>query len=709
MRIPLDFIKSFVSNGGRRNPSYMNKPDQDPNPILCVEDDPVTRKLLVRILGERFANLLVAKDGAEGLDLFLRHRPALVITDILMPGLDGIQMARAIKAEAPSTGIIVLTSKGDADLLLSAIDTGVTDYVLKPPVPERIFAAIAKCLRVSALERELRGAKARTETILESIGDAFFALDADLRISYLNPKAEEHFRLSARDLPDRPFLELFPEFQPDQAAFQEAMTARSIRSFEHFTPSQGLWHEVRVFPLGGGVSVYLRDITETKEAEAKIRTLAFYDKLTGLPNRTLLQDRLSHAIEIRKRSRQRCAVLFIDLDAFKHINDELGHEAGDEVLKEVARRLSSSIRNSDTAARLGGDEFVVLLEGFDQPDNIHSVTHRILLALAQDIHHRDATLSITASIGISFFPEDGKTVEDLLKAADTAMYHGKKRGRNTYQFYRKEMNVQSRHFLLMEHALRQAVQHQEFLLHYQPQYDLKTRALTGFEALVRWQHPELGLILPAEFLPLAEDTGFSPQLGDWILKEACRQARRWLDLNPMPLRMSVNLSGRQFWQEDLVDSIQRILAETGLPPQCLEVELTETTLMAHADPAIARMRELKALGVRLALDNFGTGYSSLAVLKRYPVHSLKLDKTLTREIGTSQGDAAIVTAIIALAHSMGFAVVAEGIETPDQLAFLRQQGCEAGQGYLFSPAVPGPEVAPRFLGGAQLAGRSAEA
>jgi diguanylate cyclase (GGDEF)-like protein/PAS domain S-box-containing protein len=675
----------------------MTKPELESTLILCVEDDVVTRKLLAQILQSRYANVLVAKDGAEGLDLFLRHRPALVLTDIQMPGLDGIQMARAIKAECPSTGIIVLTARDDTPLLLSAIEIGVTDYVLKPLAPERIFTAIAKCQRVSALERELRTAKARTETILESIGDAFFVLDENGRFAYLNQRAAEHFQLPPGRFPDAPFLTLFPEFEPVQPVVQEAMTAREIRTFEHFTPGIGRWHEVRVFPLGGGVSVYLRDITENKLAEEKIRTLAFYDKLTGLPNRTLLLDRINHAIQRRRRSRERCAVLFIDLDSFKNINDSLGHDAGDEVLREVARRLGASIRDSDTAARLGGDEFVVLLEGFDQPDNIHTVTHRILLALGQEIRLPEAAISITASIGISFFPEDAESVEELLKAADTAMYHSKKRGRNTYQFYRKEMNANTRHFLLMEHALRQAVQHQEFMLHYQPQYDLRSRALIGFEALVRWRHPDLGLIPPAEFLPLAEDTGFILQLGDWILLEACRQARRWLDRNAMPLRIAVNLSGRQFWQEDLLANLQRILADTGLPPACLELELNETMIMPHTELAIARMQELTALGVRLAVDGFGTGYSSLAVLRRYPVHNLKLDQTLTREISTSPSDAAIVTAIIALAHSMDFNVVAVGIETREQLACLLANGCEAGQGYLFSPAIPGAQVIPTLL------------
>lgn len=664
--------------------------------ILCVEDDPVTLKLLVRILEQRFPTPLAARDGAEGLELFLRHRPALVITDLMMPGLDGIGMARAIKEASPGTGIIVLTARGEAEHLLSAIETGVADYVLKPLVPERIFAAIARCLRLGALEAELRGALARTDTILESIGDAFFVLDEHGRITYLNQQAEQYFHISRSRLPEAPFLDLFPEYLPERESFEEAMAAQEIRTFEHHGSGSGRWHDVRVFPLGSGVSVYLRDITENKASEAKIRTLAFYDKLTGLANRTLLQDRLNHAIQVRLRSRERCALLFIDLDSFKNINDSLGHEAGDEVLREVANRLRSCIRNSDTAARLGGDEFVILLEGFDQPDNIHTVTHRILLALAQEMRFRDTSLSVTASIGISFFPEDGETGEALLKAADTAMYHGKKRGRNTYQFYRKEMNASTRHFLLMEHALRQAVQHQEFILHYQPQYRLETGALVGFEALVRWRHPDLGIIPPAEFLPLAEDTSFILQLGDWILGEACRQVRVLLDLRPGPLRMAVNLSARQFWQEDLVDTLRRTLAESGIPPGCLELEFTESLLLPHPELAIDRLRELAGLGVRLAIANYGTGPSSLAALKRYPVHSLKIDRSLIRDISESEGDDALVRVIVTLAHSMDFSVAAEGIETQAQRDFLLLHGCESGQGFLFSPAIPEPRTAPGF-------------
>ena len=675
----------------------MNMPDQDGPPILCVEDDAASRVALVQILRQRFANLLVAKDGVEGLDLFRRYRPPLVVTDIAMPDLDGVQMARVIKTECPETKIIFTTAKGDAELLLTAIELGVSDYVIKPLTAQRLHSAVGKCLEVSALERELRTSHGRLEVILESLGDAFFVLDRNGRFTYLNHRAEEHFRVTRQGLLGQSLMTRFPEFFPHQQLFLDARAAQESKCFEHFVPETERWHEVRVFPLEGGTSVYLRDITEKKLAEEKVCQLAFYDKLTGLPNRVLLQDRLASAMARTRRSGEPCALLFIDLDFFKNINDTLGHAAGDLVLREVATRLRASIRDSDTAARLGGDEFIVVLEGFDHPENIHSVTHRILLALAQEIHLQEISLSLTASIGISFFPEDGESPEALLQAADTAMYHGKKRGRNTYQFYRKEMNAQTLQYMLLDGALRMAVQRNEFLLYYQPQYHLQSRALIGFEALVRWHHPERGVLSPGEFLPLAEDTGCILSLGGWVLEHACRQARRWQDQTSGPVRMAVNLSSRQFWQEDLVDTLTRILAETGLPPHCLELEIRESVVMTDVDVVLGKMRELTDLGIRLSIDDFGTGYSSLAVLGRFPLHSLKIDRTFVSGLFSSPGDAAIVTTIIALAHTLNLTVVAEGIETREQFEFLLREGCETGQGYLFSPPVPESQVDAAFL------------
>ena len=424
------------------------KPAKKENfPVLCVEDDSVSRALLARILRPNFSNVLMAKDGVEGLDLFHRHRPPLVITDIQMPNLDGIRMAQVIKEECPETMIIITTSRGDAEMLLSAIEVGVFDYVIKPLAPSRLYAAIDKCLKVKAMERELRQSKERTEAILESIGDAFFVLDGLGRMTYLNKKAEAFFGLSRDSLPEQPFSSLFPEFRSSWEHFLEASTARENRSFEHFTPTLGLCHEVQIYPFADGVSVYLRDITERKASEEKISSLVFYDKLTGLPNRSLLQERLTRSVARLRRTGGKCALLLLDLDHFKHVNDSLGHEAGDLVLKEVATRLQSCIRESDTAARQGGDEFILLLDNLESTEHVHAIAHRLMQVISREIVHEDMPLSVSASIGICFFPGDGDTAEQLLKAADSAMYHGKHRGRNTYQFYRKEMNNRASKFM----------------------------------------------------------------------------------------------------------------------------------------------------------------------------------------------------------------------------------------------------------------------
>jgi diguanylate cyclase (GGDEF)-like protein len=666
--------------------------EKESTPILCVEDDRATRALIVHILGKRFSRILVAKDGAEGLEIFKRHRPPIVVTDIDMPEMNGIDMARAIRVEEPNTQIIVITASGESAAILAAVDVGIIDYVLKPIATERLNTAVDKCFRVKVLERALLSSKNRVESILESIGDAFFALEKDWRFTYLNKRAEDHFKAPRAALLGSSFRDLGPDLVGPQRAYAEAMETQERRSFELFVPAFGRWHDVSIFPQDGGISVYLRDITEKKKHEDEIQSLAFHDKLTGLPNRALLQERLKHTIQWCKRSGQRGAILFLDLDRFKAINDSMGHEAGDQVLQEVARRLRSCLRDCDTVARLGGDEFVIILEGFDHPDNIHSVTHRLLFALSPEIMVQGLPLSITCSIGISLIPGDGETVDELLKASDIAMYHSKDHGKNAYHFYSPAMNIEKRQFLQLEVALRKAVKEHDFLLHYQPQFDLRTLELLGFEALVRWRHPELGLIDPDAFIPLAEETGLILLLGDWVLETACGQTRAWMDHHPTSLRMAVNLSGRQFWQSNLVESIARGLGKAGLSPDCLELEITESMVMRDVDQAIAKMHELAAMGIRLSMDDFGTGYSSLAALKRFPIHTLKIDKSFIKDVTTNQNDAAISASIIALAHTMNLTVIAEGIETREQLEFLLEKGCEIGQGYFFSKPIEASEA-----------------
>jgi diguanylate cyclase (GGDEF)-like protein/PAS domain S-box-containing protein len=435
-----------------------------------------------------------------------------------------------------------------------------------------------------------------------------------------------------------------------------------------------------------------RDITEQKQVEEKIRHMAHHDALTQLPNRVLLHDRIGQAIAKAQRSRDALALLFIDLDRFKTVNDSLGHHVGDRLLRSVAARLEASTRGSDTIARIGGDEFVVLLSELDEPQNARHVAQKVLDALSEPVEIDGHELRVTPSIGICAYPHDGHDVEALMRNADTAMYHAKQMGRNNYQFFTQAMNDAAQERLLLENDLRHAVERSEFVLHYQPQVDLITGAIIGFEALVRWQHPQRGLVAPAQFVGAAEETGLIGPIGDWVLREACSQARAWHDAGHAGLRVAVNCSAQQFQRGDgFVETVDRVLRDTGLAPSRLDLEITESVIIHHSEAVIARFASLDDMGVHISIDDFGTGYSSLSYLKRFAVHQLKIDQSFVRDISTDPDDAAIVSAIIAIAHSLGLQVVAEGVETSEQLAYLRSLGCDAAQGYFFSKPVPAKE------------------
>jgi diguanylate cyclase (GGDEF)-like protein/PAS domain S-box-containing protein len=431
----------------------------------------------------------------------------------------------------------------------------------------------------------------------------------------------------------------------------------------------------------------VQDITERKHAEERLSYLAYYDTLTGLPNRQLLRDRLRQTMFEADRSSRVAAVMLLDLDRFKFINDTLGHEAGDTLLKGVAERLTACVRHGDTVARLGGDEFTVVLANVAQVDDVAFVTKKILESFAQPFTIAGRELFVSPSIGITLYPHDDRDIDNLLKNADAAMYHAKESGRNTFQFFTAELNERAVQRLELETALRHALERDEFLLHYQPVMDLKTGQPKGVEALLRWRHPQRGLVPPLDFIPLAEETGLIVPIGEWVLRTACAQAKAWHAAGFCGLHMAVNISGRQFQQQNLTALVTTVLAETGLDPQCFNLELTESVLMRNVDAAIAVMGELDAVGVGFSIDDFGTGYSSLSYLKRFPIDVLKIDRSFVCDITTDPDDAAIVTAIMALAHTLDIAVVAEGVETQEQLAFLRARGCDVMQGYYFSKPV----------------------
>ncbi len=550
---------------------------------------------------------------------------------------------------------------------------------------------------------------ARLGRTLDQSSNEIYVFDAEtLRFTQLNHGARRNLGYGMDELSRMTPLDLMPDLSRDQFEALLAPLKRGETDLAAFETTHrrkdGSTYPVEVrmhlsraeeFPL---VVAIVQDVTERKEAEARLNYLAYYDTLTGLPNRVLLHDRLTQAITEADRYQRLVAVVFLDLDHFKLVNDTLGHDLGDALLRAVAERLTGSVRSGDTVARLSGDEFTVILANVAQIDDIARVARKILDRFTPPFVVGGRELYVTSSMGIAIYPSDDSDVENLLKHADAAMYHAKERGRNAFQFYTAEINERAQRRMLLETALRHALANRELLLHYQPQLDLRTGRITGVEALLRWHHPDFGPVPPADFIPLAEEIGLIVPIGAWVLTTACAQARAWHDAGFGDLRLAVNLSTRQFQEGDLLETVRQTLAQTGLAARCLDLELTETMLMREMEGNIDTMRKLNEIGVAFSLDDFGTGYSSLAYLGRFPLDTLKIDRAFVKDITTDPGDAAITQAIIAMAHSLGMKAIAEGVETQEQCEFLSRHGCDAAQGYYVSTPLPADEMG-NFLHG----------
>jgi diguanylate cyclase (GGDEF)-like protein len=439
--------------------------------------------------------------------------------------------------------------------------------------------------------------------------------------------------------------------------------------------------------------IVFHDVTVARAMTEEMAHLAKHDSLTDLPNRLLLQDRISQAIVAARRNNVGVAVLFVDLDGFKNINDALGHAAGDRVLQSVAKCLTSCVRRSDTVSRHGGDEFVVLLSDIKKPSDAGITARKILTAITEEHQSNQRDLQLTASIGLSTYPEDGEDTEILLKHADTAMYESKRRGPNNYRFFNQDMNAGTIERQSIAVDLHGASERQEFALHYQPKINLQTGEITGAEALIRWMHPGRGLVSPLQFIPVAEESGHIVPIGQWVLREACRQTREWIDAGLHAVPVAVNVSSLEFRSAGFLENLRAVLKETCLDPRYLELELTESVLMQHAESSVSVLRALKSIGVRLAVDDFGTGYSSLSYLRKFPVDSLKVDQSFVRDLTTDTGDATIVSAVISMGKSLGQCVIAEGVETEEQMTFLQAHGCDEAQGYYFSKPVAADQFA----------------
>lgn len=749
--------------------------------ILIVDDEPKNRSLLEVLLKPEGYLTVTANSGEEALAIVAEKPPDLILLDVMMPGLDGHDVAAKLKSNPATRNlpIIMLSALGDRGSKLAGLNAGAEDFLTKPIDRVELWVRVRNLLRLKEcndvlaeqnqlLEQAVRGRneeiteRKRAETQIIRL-NRLYGIVSGINAAIVRTRnrqelfteachiAVEHgqFRMAWIGSVDSKGTGLSPLAWSgfDEGYFDKITQAirnnktdtliLAMRALQEKTPVvcndidsdpqfahwridalQRGYRSMGAFPLMGdsqpvGLFVLYApelnffDVEEIKllteltanisyaleylKKEEKLNYLAYHDVLTGLPGRTLFHDRLVQAVTNAHRHGDKLGVLFIDLDHFKNINDSLGHYVGDMLLKQVAALFTACMREDDTVARLGGDEFVVILASMASEDEAWMVSQKILKLMTEPFTIEAHELFVTCSIGIALYPKDGDDAKTLLQSADGALYLAKNKGRNNAQFCTAEMNAKALERLTLESELRQAINRQEFLLHYQPRVDMVSGEITGMEALVRWQHPVQGLLYPTKFIPVAEESGLIVPLGEWVLRTACEQNKAWQLAGLKPVSIAVNLSARQFKQQDLVEIVTRILKETELDPSYLELELTESMVMQNVEAAIATLNQFKVIGVKLSIDDFGIGYSSLNYLKHFPIGFLKIDQSFVRDITTNRDDAIIAKIIISMAHDLGLRVIAEGVETEEQKSFLCSHRCDEMQGYFFSMPLPAEE------------------
>lgn len=686
---------------------------------LLVDDDAMMRLIAAQTLGQAGFHVVQAEDGETAIALFEQQHPDIVLMDVIMPGIDGYEAVKRIRALPGGTHVpvLMLTGLDDLESINRAYEAGATDFVSKPINWAILGHRVRYMLRAADATFELiesqsflanaqRLAKLGSwswnlntnialwsDLTYEILGYAKGGIEANLA-SFIN-----RLHVSERERAEQEIKGVLDTGVASESTYLVLLDEGKLRYINTHT-ELGVDEQGRPESLRGSI----QDVTDQRLAQERIRTLAYYDGLTHLPNRHHFLEHVTELIERARRAGNAMGILSMDLDQFKRINDTLGHTVGDQLLVDVANRLRECVRSDDPMvtlpgrttqgnvidlARLGGDEFCVALPRLTQAGDAAKIARRIIDAFSAPFALPEGQeVFVTTSIGVSVFPQDGEDAEALLKNADAAMYFAKAQGRNNFQYYGRKMNSRSLEKLAMESQLRRAIERDEFVLHYQPKLDLESGLITGAEALVRWQHPELGMVPPMEFIPIAEETGLIIPIGEWVLHAATKQNHAWQIEGISPIHVAVNIASPHFRQRGFVANVAKALTETSLSAKWLELEVTESMLMDDLATTLSTLSELKEMGLRLAIDDFGTGYSSLSYLKRFPLDALKIDRSFVKDTPDAADDTAITTAVIAMAHSLKLEVVAEGVETQAQLEFLKAHRCEFVQGYLISKPLP---------------------
>ncbi|KZL94278.1 EAL domain-containing protein [Clostridium magnum] len=660
--------------------------------ILVADDSRFMRFTLREFLEKDGYEVIEAKNGKQVLSLFEERKPDIILMDFMMPEIDGVSACAQLQQlpQGRNTPVIMITSLDDEESVNLAFEAGATDYIGKPINWAVLRKRLSRLLQARRTEITLDQNDAFASSIINHAIEGIITIDVNGIIGYINPSAEKIFGYASNEVIGASINMLIPELCYNDCTNLDVNSKFPEKNLEIL----GRKKNNSNLPLEATISkfyvddrffftIILRDITERRHYEETIRYQAFYDSLTDLPNRLLLKDRIELEISHSKHTNQNLAIMYLDLDRFKLINDTLGHDIGDKLLKEIAVRLKSCVNETDTVARIGGDEFVILLPAIAHEENIGNIATKILETIRETIIIDSHELYISVSIGVTIYPDDGKDVETLLTNADVAMYRAKEKGKNNFQLYTPALNEKALERLAMENSLRRALEYKEFVVYYQPKVSTETEQIIGMEALIRWQHPNWGLVPPAKFIPLAEETGLIVPIGEWVLRTACAQTKAFQNAGLPPLTVAVNLSALQFQLQDLTTMVSNVLEETGLDPRYLELEITESIAMQNVEHTIKMINELKAMGIKFAIDDFGTGYSSLSQLNSFSVNKLKIDKSFVSKIDGVKDHSIIASTVLALGKSMALGVVAEGVENQEQVNFFKLNKCDEMQGYFF--------------------------